>query len=515
MAEPFAAARAYARGELQRLVKDMPDFSVSQQFSAEAYNGISSIILEANLDLIDAIDGLGPEVSVFGNLAVHLHRELQIRCCNHYFLAYEQLFGFVDPQSGPGTRARTQAFPVPKWRRAISKATAALQPLFGNSDASVGRIGNATFPWDHLVRPIGRQALSLKPIALGAPITLPRLTAQHALLDDWAADIHRRIAGLLAVTGNKLPRYGAAQYGADIDDLLTRPAPVLDGFRLIITGTLGRQTRTAALRALATNLPVLTMHHGSHYLVFEEPYYPFYEAMLATSICGFGDVGRQLELGTLPSAPNLNGGTVHFHGRTDPEVRRLFMAREGSGMSASGSLRGKTVVYLGVEFSGLRYGPYRDVHPATYLAWQRRLLEWLEQQSGRKPLVRFHPKRQTNRYDPDGYEYLECGMDEALEAADVFVVDYPTTSLAYVAATGKPVLFADIGLRRLHPKALEIVRQRCHHARINVLEPEEGLNALAADLDRDCEDTFTPTFCLGPDGMDEPTSVAHAVRSMI
>ena len=106
-------------------------------------------------------------------------------------------------------------------------------------------------------------------------------------------------------------------------------------------------------------------------------------------------------------------------------------------------------------------------------------------------------------------------MEDALHMADVFVVDYPTTSLAYLAATDKPILFIDLGLRRLHPKALEVVRQRCHYARIDVLEPEEGLNDLAEDLDRECEDTFTPLFCLSPEGIDEVTSVAQAAQSML
>ena len=61
------------------------------------------------------------------------------------------------------------------------------------------------------------------------------------------------------------------------------------------------------------------------------------------------------------------------------------------------------------------------------------------------PIVRLHPKRQTKVFDPINFKDQRNFSIKSLKEADVFCIDYPTTSFAYVNATNKPVIFFDLG----------------------------------------------------------------------
>ena len=135
-------------------------------------------------------------------------------------------------------------------------------------------------------------------------------------------------------------------------------------------------------------------------------------------------------------------------------------------------------------------------------------------------MVRLHPKRPSTQFDPQGFRASDGPLREALDAADVFVIDYPTTSLAHVAATSKPILFFDLGLRRLYPAALDIVKARCAYAPTDVLEPGTGLAAMEGQLDRTFVDNFSPAFTIADSshadsGGDEVTTVAKAIVNAV
>ena len=103
-------------------------------------------------------------------------------------------------------------------------------------------------------------------------------------------------------------------------------------------------------------------------------------------------------------AVDLMGRPVRFFSRTDPLVERF---RANGPVLPVRSLRGSRVLYIATNCSAYRYGPFRDVHPATYMQWQMKLLTWLEEQTGKRPLVRLHPKRRTHRYDPPNFKMMD------------------------------------------------------------------------------------------------------------
>ena len=496
--------------DFERLTGGFAPLAECRPSSPEAYNAISATIMRHYYTAVRTIEsehGIGYP----SNLGVLLFNKLHIEACQHYFQEYDRLngFSFAEP-------AQTGVFSVASARRLLGQAkrglrrrlSSAIAGRTGNFAARIGFAGTTTFPWEPLQHQLGAMGVSLSPVPAGRPRAIPLIDQQRTHLERWASEAHEAIAAQLNA-GGALQHFDPARV-ADAVAVFMRtppaPAPAID---LLITGSLGPlQTRAAALSAASKGVPVLTVHHGAQYKTFDEPYYDLYEGNLPAAKMVYGSIERQRAIGTLARERNLDGRDILLFTRTDDLVRRLYT---GEAIRELGSLQGKTLLYLGTEFESGRYGPYRDVHPLTYRAWQQALIDWLTRQAGLPPLVRLHPKRPSTIYDPHGYAPADGPLEDALEAADALVVDYPTTSLGIAAATTKPVLFFDLGLRRLYPAALDAVRSRCAYAPLDVLDPGAGLNAMEADLGRSFEDAYSPLFTVSGVPDDEVTTLAKAV----
>ncbi len=486
--------------------------------SPQAYGRLGAVVLDSLCASLEEISRTGGGIPPYHNLGLILHWELHTAACTHYFLEYERLHGLADE-----SRLRSERSPAGRRalnRAAVSRAAGRLRyALVSRWSASrrrgwprVAWAGVTTVPWQDVGLRLGRYGIDAEAARRTGHVILPLRAAQEAMLKRWAHDVHRTMAQAMGVPPEAVQGFGEEGVDAALVRLDATPALAEEPYELLVTGTLGElDTRVAALAAQARGIPVLLVHHGGHHLPLNEPCYPWYEGALPDAKVVYGEIDAQRGIGSSGLHTNVLGRPIRYFTRSDAQVRRIF--RPGV-IAPCETLRGKRVVYYSMYFEGPRYGPYRDVHPATHARWQLRLLQWLEEHSGIRPLVRPHPKRVSTRYDPEGYRLLEGGTEAALARGDVLALDYPTTALAHVAATNKPVLFFDLGLRRLHPRALSAVRERCHYAQTDLFHPEEGFAAMAGDLIRRCRHSVSPVYSLGPDE-DEAESVASAIAAML
>ena len=133
---------------------------------------------------------------------------------------------------------------------------------------------------------------------------------------------------------------------------------------------------------------------------------------------------------------------------------------------------------MSTSFNGLRYGPYRDVHPIIYKNWQEKLINFIELETGKDLLIQLHPKRQNTKFDPIAGRILNYSEDEIfkyIDDIDGFIIDYPSTSLAKVSSTNKPIIFFDLGLRKFNKMALESIKRRTYYNKININDPSKEL----------------------------------------
>jgi hypothetical protein len=500
---------ALVRAEFQRTVASIPAFSDSAPSSPNAYNAIGKAILASFLDAVDEIDALG--LPYHHNLGVALFSELHTRACYHYYQEYDRLQGLTETAAPSEIRRsrRSGADLLAAARRRLPRVGL---PSRGGA-ANVAYAGTSTFTWPALRTALARDGITLRNGATGKPRTFPRTDVQAAMLRAWAHAIHADVASMLGVAPSTIDRYGPDPVGPLLARMASSPTLGAHTPDLLVTGTLGEfGTRLTALTAMARGVPVLTIHHGAQYMIWDEPYYELYEGFLPDFKIVYGDPQRQRETRAVTSPVNVRGSETRLFPRTDKTIRRLHSTAP---ISALESLQSKSVLYLASEFESVRYGPFRDVHPSTYRAWQHKLLAWLRDQTGTEPGVRLHPKRPSTHFDPLGYPLNTGDLFQAIDQADVLVVDYPTTSLPMAAATSKPVLYFDLGLRQLFPAAIEAIEARCVTATTDILAPEAGFATMQANLGKSCTDTFSSMFSIAPNSTDEVSDTAKAIAQAL
>lgn len=508
---PSALTRTFAfvRSEFERTSASIAAFGDARPSSSAAYDALGKAIMGSYLDSVEEIDALG--LPYHHNLGVALFCELHTQACYHYYREYDRIQGLTEAACAHEMR---------RSKRSIGDLLAAARRRLPNinlairkSDWDVAFAGTTTFTWQALRQSLGHDGVSLRNGSTGKPSAFPRADVQAAMLRAWVYAIHDRVATMLGVSSASIKRYGPDP----VRPLLTRMAatPTLSDTPpdLLITGTLGEfRTRLAALSAMARGIPVLTFHHGAQYGIWDEPYYDLYEGCLPDFKVVYGDTKLQRQAGAATDSSNVRGSETRLFSRTDKTIQRL---RSAAPVETLTRLRGKSVLYMASEFESVRYGPFRDVHPSTYLAWQQELLRWLQTQIGAAPAVRLHPKRPSTHFDPQGYPLADGDLIQEIERADVLVVDYPTTSLAIALATTKPVLYFDLGIRRLFPAAGRAIEARCMTAVTDLLVPTAGLAAMEASLGKACTDTFTEVFSVAPNSSDEVADSAMAIAQAL
>jgi hypothetical protein len=504
--------------DFERLTGDFRPLAETRPFSPEAYNAISTTLMRHYYKAVGDIEALHG-VGYPSNIGVLLFSALHVAACQHYFREYDLASGITDDAPPPGAGfSLAGALRLGDARRQLRKLLSSLGGRRGAHDARVAFAGTTTFPWGPLQQRLASMNVHLNAAPAGRPGAIPLLAQQRLHLQTWASDGHEALAAEIRPLITNLRPFSVSHVNEAVVGLMRMPVAERPAVDLLVTGSLGSlPTRVAAMNAISHAVPVLTIHHGAQYKLVDEPYYDLYEGMLPTAKMVYGSIDRQRELGTLARERTLAGNDTMLFTRTDSLVRSLH---GGESIPTVESLQGKRVLYLTTEFETGRYGPYRDVHPTTYRTWQQTLIDWLTAQSGQQPMVRLHPKRPSTQFDPQGFRASDGPLREALDAADVFVIDYPTTSLAHVAATSKPILFFDLGLRRLYPAALDIVKARCAYAPTDVLEPGTGLAAMEGQLDRTFVDNFSPAFTIADSshadsGGDEVTTVAKAIVNAV
>jgi hypothetical protein len=504
-----AGTFAIIGSEFTRKTAPIAAFGDARPSSSVAYDALGKMILESYLDSVEEIDALG--LPYHHNLGVALFCELHTQACYHYYREYDRIHGLTEAASAHQMR---------RSKRSIGNLLSAARRRLPNVNLSIRKskwnvafAGTTTFTWQALRRSLARDGVSLRNGSTGKSIAFPQADVQAAMLRAWVHTVHDGVAAILGVSPASIDRYGPDP----VRPLLTRMAatPTLSDTQpdLLITGTLGEfRTRLTALSAMACGIPVLVFHHGAQYMIGDEPYYELYEGAFPDFKVVYGDAALQRRAGAVTDSSNLRGTEVRLFSRTDKTIQQL---RSAAPVETLTSLRGKSVLYLASEFESVRYGPFRDVHPSTYLRWQQKLLGWLQTQTGVAPAVRLHPKRPSTHFDPQGYPLSDGDLLQAIERADVLVVDYPATSLPIALATAKPVLYFDLGIRRLFPAAVQAIEARCMTAATDPLDPTAGLAAMEASLGKPCTDTFTEMFSFAPGSSDEVSDSAKAIAQAL
>lgn len=265
--------------------------------------------------------------------------------------------------------------------------------------------------------------------------------------------------------------------------------PVLTPWDVLVCGSpLATRNRVMAASTMQNGGTVVAMGHSEGAaFACEEPFWKYGELTYCHHYVGYGPEGPPVD------APAFSAdGPVTYVPSNSPAAIRLY--REAP-IPAVADLRDPRVMYIPTAFlANIRYGPCRDLPDELYARWQDELLRRF---SG--VIYKTHPEQAVARKPPAGVRVVYGSLESAVDAADVFVFDYMSTAFAVAAATDKPIIYFDLGIRRLSAVALEHIKQRCVYVNVNLERIGEAFAEVDRQRDKRCTNEFTSRYSLRGD----------------
>ena len=273
---------------------------------------------------------------------------------------------------------------------------------------------------------------------------------------------------------------------------------------LFVAGSLSNiRARIPAVNFKSRGIPVMGVWHGDCFGVYEEPVMGYGEGAFADVIVGYGTESDQVDF----DSPPWNTDLTEFRKVVPSSATLVQNLYSREPIPRICDIPNPRFLYIPTSLAGTwRYGPYRDMHDIGYLHWQIGLMSVFGNIFKDQITWKLHPSDKVIRtehhklLDLSGVKIAQKESAENLiESCDVLVFDYHATSFNRAAATSKPIVYFDIGLRNLSHVANAAVLERCIYINSDPKQPELAFNSFLDSQDRKCQHGFVPKFCLSSD----------------
>jgi hypothetical protein len=214
------------------------------------------------------------------------------------------------------------------------------------------------------------------------------------------------------------------------------------------------QNRKLAINFLQEGKEVIAFTHGEiASTIFDEPMYRYAERGLCSTLVEYGErEKKELKENVLvPPSETIYRSSRVAQSRYRPSDR-----------IEPKNLTSVKVLYIPTTYVGnLIYGPFHAYPDSVYSEWQSAIIKVLP-----SVVTKAHPKSKRNYSLPGQME--NRWLDDCIEEYDVLILDYVATSTVLAMVTDKPIIFFDIGLRRVTRDFFVALRKRCHYVVINI-----------------------------------------------
>ncbi len=227
----------------------------------------------------------------------------------------------------------------------------------------------------------------------------------------------------------------------------------LDGEVVVLKSGIELKHRMLGAVAKQRGLKVVNVMHGEAFGVYDEPHFSTLgETAYADAILGYGNAVLESEI---PYQWGLGGSTAYI-GSSGVRTAGLYRPEYCGARAGKSSL---SYYYFPTTLAGSshRYGPYRDIPDSIYIEWQSELARLL----GQDLIFKRHPKEKYGGGNAVAASQTANGsLEKLIDEIDVFVFDYVGTAFNIACATAKPVVYIDLGIRNIHPEALQAIKSR-------------------------------------------------------
>ena len=281
--------------------------------------------------------------------------------------------------------------------------------------------------------------------------------------------------------------------------------------RLLLVGSLSKiNNRVVAANFCNNHRHVVTVHHGyAGWLgVLNEPIFGYGESSFCTAIVQPGMV----EANALPSSENITRVLMPeqpaVFGADTVEIRKI-VSSSSECIPTLDQLEKPRAMYVPTLYSGFEaYAPFRGLLDDIYLEWQQSLISNL---AGKFEItVKLHPKGvsvlPSAKVKVEKEPFQKCYVN-----GDIYIFDYISSAFNIAAATDRPIIFFDLKVRKLHPKALAAVKERCIYISIEDLFQQTMNDLIDLQGSKKCKNTYTSTYCLNSSGISLEQQIADTV----
>jgi len=239
----------------------------------------------------------------------------------------------------------------------------------------------------------------------------------------------------------------------------TNRQQILGGNSILVGSRNNLKNRKLSINYLSQNKEVIAITHGEvANSVMDEPPFGYSERTLCTTLIDYGDFDVDGEF----NSPLLKPKKRYY--RSSSAVLDVHRPSDTIHLPIREQCR---VLYIPTSYAGNKiYGPYHAYEDATYRRWQKELFKCLP-----SLVFKVHPKSMSKPPNKLSLEFRR--LEDCIPDYDVLIIDYFATGSMLALVSDKPVIYFDIGLRRLHSEFDRDVKSRCEYARIDM---DEQLN---------------------------------------
>ena len=212
--------------------------------------------------------------------------------------------------------------------------------------------------------------------------------------------------------------------------------------------------RKLALNYLQQGKEVVAITHGEvANSVMDEPPFGYAERTLCTTLIDYGDFDADGQYNVPIFQPRQR-----FY-RSAPVARSIHRPSDNICPPIRQSCR---ALYIPTTYTGNGlYGPFHIYEDSLYKRWQQVLFK-----SFPGLTLKAHPKSRSE--PPASLTVERRRLEDCMDDYELIVFDYFATGSMLALVSDKPVIYFDIGLRRLHPKFVRELKSRCEHAKIDL-----------------------------------------------
>jgi hypothetical protein len=260
--------------------------------------------------------------------------------------------------------------------------------------------------------------------------------------------------------------------------------------------------------AKASGVPLVSFQHGGSYGYMQCEWLKLSD-LRADIYAGFGPDGcAHLEDFSRDRGLAAKAVDIGWSHGADMVRCGKDAAKPGGRTPARGGGRGdagrSSVLYVPTGMSGeTLYGPDRFRHDTEYCLEQVSVIEALRRVPDTRLAVKLHPKDAA--VNPMGRWIQQLGeprvsvivdrpLPEVLEAIDVAVLDFPTTTLLEVMAAGRRLVYLHNGLMRWTPEGEALMRETAPWIDLGAGWEERLRDAVAQALDGPAPDPEANRF---------------------